>query len=150
MEPFQTILFAADFSDASREAFRTACSLAVEGKTRLHVLHVVEPHAVPEEPSFLGQMGVQFYDANCDGNRDEELGRRLRASYAPNVPIDVAYHVREGDDAAESSHGRRGRCRPDRGRDAWPHGIELAPDRQRGDFRHASGSLPGAGAARVE
>ncbi len=42
MEPFTTILFAADFSDASVEAFRMACSLAVEGRARLHVLHVVE------------------------------------------------------------------------------------------------------------
>jgi len=29
MQPFRTILFAADFSENSRDAFRMACSLAV-------------------------------------------------------------------------------------------------------------------------
>ncbi len=41
---FETILFAADFSDNSKEAFRAACSLAVENQTRLVVLHVAETH----------------------------------------------------------------------------------------------------------
>ena len=46
-------------------------------------------------------------------------------------------------------HGRRGRGRPDRGRDARPHGIEIATGRQRGDFRHAAGPLPSAFSTRV-
>ena len=62
MQPFRTILFAADFSENSKEAFRAACSLAVENKTRLIVLHVVEPNWVPEEPVHLGQPTVPLAD----------------------------------------------------------------------------------------
>ncbi|MGP0063664.1 MAG: universal stress protein [Isosphaeraceae bacterium] len=101
MESFRTILFAADFSDASVEAFRMACSLAAEGRTRLHVLHVVEANLVPEETAFLGQVNVPYYDASSDGDRHEQLKQKLRAAYAPNAPIDVAYYVRDGHAAAE-------------------------------------------------
>ncbi len=101
MTPFQTILFAADFSESSHEAFHTACSLAVEGQTRLHVLHVIEPNWVPEDPTFIGQAGVQFYDANTDGGRETQLEQRLSSDYAPDIPIDVEYHVREGNPATE-------------------------------------------------
>ncbi len=101
MEPFQTILFAADFSDASAEAFRVACSLAVEGQTRLHVLHVVETRSVPEDTSFLGQVNIQYYEASSDRDRDERLEQELRMAYVPGTPVDVAYGVREGHAAAE-------------------------------------------------
>jgi len=50
MQPLRKILFAADFSENSKEAFRAACSVAIENKTRIFVLHVVEPNWVPEEP----------------------------------------------------------------------------------------------------
>ena len=101
MKPFQTILFGADFSEGSREAFRAACSLAVAGQTRLHVLHVIEPHWVPEEPVPYGQTVVEFYDAKDAPGRDEMLKRRMREMYAPNVPIDVEYHLGEGDAAPD-------------------------------------------------
>jgi nucleotide-binding universal stress UspA family protein len=100
MRPFQTILFAADFSGNSREAFRCAGSLAVAGAARLHVLHVLEPDWVPEEPAGLGQP-VQFYDAETDGGRDEALQRKLRATYAPDHPVAVEYHARHGQATTE-------------------------------------------------
>src|SRR5262245_35270168 len=103
MRPFQTILFAADFSENSQEAFRTACSLAVEGQTRLHLLHVVEPDWVPEEPAGLGQ-ALQFYDAGTAGGRDEAVKRRLYAAYVPFQPVDVVYDVRYGGAAMEILH----------------------------------------------
>jgi nucleotide-binding universal stress UspA family protein len=112
MKPFQTILFGADFSEGSREAFRAACSLAVAGQTRLHVLHVIEPHWVPEEPVPYGQAIVEFYDAKGDAGRDEVLKRRMREMYAPNVPIDVEYHLGEGD-AAGAILRMAGQVRPD-------------------------------------
>ncbi len=46
MQPIRTILFAADFSENSKQAFQTACSLAVGNQTRLVVLHVAEPNSV--------------------------------------------------------------------------------------------------------
>lgn len=101
MKPFQTILFGADFSEGSREAFRAACSLAVAGRSRLHVLHVIEPHWVPEEPVPYGQAVVEFYDAGGDVGRDEVLTRRMREMYAPDTPLDVEYHISEGEAPAE-------------------------------------------------
>lgn len=112
MKPFQIILFGADFSEGSREAFRAACSLAVPGQTRLHVIHVIEPHWVPEEPVPYGQAVVEFYDAKGDGTRDEILKRRMREMYAPNLPVDVEYHIRDGEAPAEILR-MAGQLRPD-------------------------------------
>jgi nucleotide-binding universal stress UspA family protein len=100
MKPFHTILFGADFSEGSREAFRAACSLADAGQTHVHVLHVIEPHWVPEEPVPFGQVAQEFYDSRTCGGRDEVLLRRMREIYAPDEPIDVEYHLMEGDAAA--------------------------------------------------
>jgi len=100
MEPFKTILFAADFSDNAARAFRAACSLAATGDSRLHVLHVVKPDRVPEEPVGLGQASILSYDSRAGGPADAGLLRQLREDYAPSWPIDVEYHLREGDDAA--------------------------------------------------
>jgi len=112
MKPFQTILFGADFSEGSREAFRAACSLAVAGQARIHVLHVIEPNWVPEEPVPFGQAVVGFYDAPAEGGRHESLNRRMREMYAPNLPVDVEYHLREGDAAGEILR-MAGQLRPD-------------------------------------
>src|SRR5579875_3739185 len=112
MKPFRTMLFGADFSEGSREAFRAACLLAVPGQTRLHVLHVLEPHWVPEEPVPYGQAAIEFYDAKVDGGRDAALMRRMREMYAPDIPIDVDYYLREGDPASELLH-MAGRLQPD-------------------------------------
>jgi len=97
MKPFRTILFAADFSQNSREAFSAACSLAREDKTRLFVLSVAETDWVAEEPVFLGQSSVQFHNEGHDEHRLEMLKQKLRDEYAPGHPINVEYHAREGD-----------------------------------------------------
>jgi nucleotide-binding universal stress UspA family protein len=112
MKPFQTMLFGADFSEGSREAFRAACSLAVPGQTRLHVLHVIEPRWVPEEPVPYGQVALESYDANADAGRDAVLMRRMREMYAPDIPIDVESHLGEGDAAAEILRAA-GKLQPD-------------------------------------
>jgi len=104
MKPFQTILFAADFSQNAKDAFGAACSLATPGETRLHVLHVVEPNLVPEEPTFFGQATVQFYDALKDGRSDETLKRSMSEVYAPDRPVDVEYHTSHGDASTEILH----------------------------------------------
>jgi len=100
MQPFRTILFAADFSENSKEAFHAACSLAVESKTRLIVLHVVDPNWVAEDPIYFGQQSVQFV-AKRDEGHHEALKRKLAEVYTPNRPIDIQYHTREGDPQAE-------------------------------------------------
>ena len=101
MQPFATILFATDFSENSKEAFRMACSLAVANKTRLIVLHVAEPNWVPEEPVPYGQYAVQLHASERDLSRHESLRRKLRDSYTPSGPIDVEYQTREGEASVE-------------------------------------------------
>ena len=101
MQPFRTILFAADFSENSKEAFQAACSLAAENQTRLVVLHVADPIVVPQMPVYYGQMTVQFLPADPDKARHEELKRKLREFYAPDRPLDVAYRTNEGTAAEE-------------------------------------------------
>ena len=101
MQPFEKILFAADFSENSKEAFRAACSLAFENKTRLVVLHVAEPKFVPEEPVYYGQQTVQFFPTEPDKAHHEALKQKLREVYTPDHPLDVEYQTREGDASAE-------------------------------------------------
>ena len=100
MRPFRTILFAADFSINSMEAFRVACSLAVENKTRLIVVHVVEPNWVPDQPVYLHDPTVAFVPARDEGHV-EALRQKLCEIYTPNHPIDVAYHITLGDAKTE-------------------------------------------------
>jgi nucleotide-binding universal stress UspA family protein len=97
MRTIRTILFAADFSENSKEAFSVACSLAKDDKTRLHVLSVAGPDWVAEDPVFLGQSSSQFYKQPPDEHRLMLLKERLREEYAPDHPIDVEYHAVAGD-----------------------------------------------------
>ena len=101
MQPFATILFAADFSENSKEAFRAAWSLAVENETRLVVLHVVEPNWVAADPVCYGQISVQFHAAEPDKAHHAALRRKLRDEYMPDRPIEVDYQTREGEAAVE-------------------------------------------------
>jgi len=101
VQPFRTILFAADFSANSTEAFRTACSLAVEHKTKLVVLHVLEPDWVAKKPDYLGE-GVAPPD-HTEG-LPEFLKRRMCEIYVPTRPLDVEYRVSEGSAAVRIVH----------------------------------------------
>jgi nucleotide-binding universal stress UspA family protein len=95
MQPFRTILFAADFSANAQEAFRAACSLAVENNSKLIVLHVVDRKWATDERACAGQPGDR---------RHENLKSKLTDVYAPGCPIEVTYCVREGDASAEILH----------------------------------------------
>lgn len=123
MPAFRTILCAADFSESSLAAFRLACSLGVEQKTRIIVLHVAEPNWVAEAPVYSGQQTIPFIVTERDVNEFTELERRLRATYVPAHPLDVVYAVNEGKAADEilraadalrcdlivmGTHGRKG------------------------------------------
>ncbi len=101
MQPFRSILFAADFSENSKEAFEMACKLAVEDKTRLFVLHVAEPVWASDEPVYVGQQTVHFRVRERDESRHEALRQKLREIYAPQRSIDVDYQTSEGEAAAE-------------------------------------------------
>jgi nucleotide-binding universal stress UspA family protein len=91
MPLFRTILVAADFSEGTRQAFRVACSLAREDKTRLIVLHVAGPSIASGEP------GVPSVIAGGDRAHHEALRERLRADYVPDRPLEVEFSLGEGD-----------------------------------------------------
>jgi nucleotide-binding universal stress UspA family protein len=101
MQPFETILFAADFSENSKEAFRAASSLAIENTTRLVVLHVAAPEWSPEEPVCEVEQTTASRTKECGEARHAVLKQSLRNAYSPTRPIDVEYLTREGDAAAE-------------------------------------------------
>ena len=98
MQPFRSILFAADFSKNSVEAFRVACSLAVEHATRLFVLYV-EPKRALDAPAREGESAVEAAPNERDAARHQPTRQQMRDLYAPFHPVDVEYRVKEGDPA---------------------------------------------------
>ena len=97
MSPFRTILFASDFSERSREAFRVACALAAEATTRVYVLHVVEPAHLHEEPLGFGDSGVIHPQTEERVVEPDSVKEKLCACHVPNRPIDLVQLVREGE-----------------------------------------------------
>src|SRR5437764_10821720 len=96
MPLFKQILFAADFSEASRHAFRIACSLARESDSRIVVLHVLESFRVAEEPVYFGQQSARYIGTDPTEASRESVERRLRQTYVPDRPILIEYRVQSG------------------------------------------------------
>ncbi len=100
MIPFRSILVAADFSETSRQAFRVACSLSREEKTRIVVVHVIEPDSVTTEPVYAGQPSVEFYPIARQPDYYESLKARLCEFYVPDRVLGVEYQAIEERDVA--------------------------------------------------
>jgi nucleotide-binding universal stress UspA family protein len=120
------MLVAADFSQASIEAFQVGCALAQEDGTRMVVLHVAEPGWRAEEPVYYGQIDVHFTKLPRDPAEVEATLERLRAAYAPKRHVNIEYQTTEGEPAPEicgaarklgcdlivmGTHGRTGMAR---------------------------------------
>ena len=101
MPSFRTILVAADFSEPSEEAFRIACTLAEETKTRLFVLHAVEKTRVMEQPIAFNELGAPLPLPSGESAHHEALKERLLEVYAPNRPVDVEFRLHDGAAADE-------------------------------------------------
>jgi nucleotide-binding universal stress UspA family protein len=123
MQPSRTILFAADFSENSKDAFSLACSLAVENKTRVFVVQVIEPNAAGDLPDASSEPINPRSHPGAAAARHEALKREMAELYKPNHPIEVEYLVRKGNPTEEilrvagqigsdlivvGSHGRTG------------------------------------------
>jgi nucleotide-binding universal stress UspA family protein/quercetin dioxygenase-like cupin family protein len=119
MTSIQTILHPTDFSDNSRPAFGTACTLARDYGAHLVLLHVMPPSVAPLLP-----------EPPPDPLRSAESQDSLKGRFAWPVPSDpkiqVDHRVAEGDAATEilylagalkcdlivmGSHGRTGLSR---------------------------------------
>ena len=96
MPLFKQILFAADFSETSRDAFRIACSLARESDSRILVLHVLEAFRVAEEPVYLGQQSVRYIGTDPTESSRESVESRLSQTYVPDRPILIEYRAQSG------------------------------------------------------
>ncbi|MHC5542709.1 universal stress protein, partial [Singulisphaera rosea] len=97
MPLFRTILVAADLSEASREAFRVACSLGSEDTTLVMVLSVMEPKYEADTPVYLSDQTIHYTRVARSLSEHEHLKERLREHYAPDLALDVAYCTKEGD-----------------------------------------------------
>jgi nucleotide-binding universal stress UspA family protein len=96
MPLFKQILFAADFSETSRDAFRIACSLARESDSRILVLHVLEAFRVAEEPVYFGQQSVRYIGTDPTEASQESVESRLSQTYVPDRPILIEYRAKSG------------------------------------------------------
>jgi nucleotide-binding universal stress UspA family protein len=101
MSLFQSIIVAADFSDASQEAFRVACSLACEGETHVIVLNVMEPKYEVETPVYFGDQTVHYTRIARSPSEQGAVKEKLQEVYSPDRPLNVTYQTAEGEAAEE-------------------------------------------------
>ncbi len=90
MQTPRTILFAADFSEDSIEAFRVACKLAAQDKTLLVAFHVIDidhDQEARDAPSIQALLAAREH--------------RMREVYIPDHPIEIGYRTSEGPAPAE-------------------------------------------------
>ncbi|MGP0064278.1 MAG: universal stress protein [Isosphaeraceae bacterium] len=90
MKTPRTILFAADFSEDSIEAFRVACSLASRDETLMIVYHVIDTDRDAEARS---SPSVQALEAARE--------QQMREVYVPDRPIELGYRTSVGPASAE-------------------------------------------------
>lgn len=87
MLPFKTILFATDFSSASKVAFEVASALARDYRARIVAIHVVEPVAV----------AFTEYTAYVGPEEDMDKAREmLHALKAPSPNVKLEHRMLEG------------------------------------------------------
>jgi len=86
----QTILHATDFSDSSRFAFQTACSLAAQHHARLIVLHV-EPPLMRDPP----------WNPSEPAEAQDPQGKTFPWPQPSDPKVRVDHRVAEGDAGAE-------------------------------------------------
>jgi nucleotide-binding universal stress UspA family protein len=98
---FRTILFAANLSERSQDAFRVACALASEEASRLIVLYVVEGVSVVEQAVGFGEPGILITSYRDTTAHQSAILDRLRELYVPSSRIDVEYLTREGEASEE-------------------------------------------------
>jgi nucleotide-binding universal stress UspA family protein len=90
MVPFKTILFATDFSEASKMAFGVASALARDYKARMIVVHVIEP----------AHMGFSEFAAYVGPEEDKGQAMALLQAIKPPSPmVTIEYRLLEGDPA---------------------------------------------------
>lgn len=73
MTPIRRILFATDFSDASRPAAQRAVSLAKDNGAELVVVHVYEPPVRPAVDAFLVPRVYDEFEAEVRSQADQGL-----------------------------------------------------------------------------
>jgi nucleotide-binding universal stress UspA family protein len=89
MLPFNTILFATDFSPASREAFEVATGLARDYKARLIAMHVIPP------------IRADFAEFSTFPGPDEDRSEALRLLHEIQSPgHSIEHQLLEGDPAS--------------------------------------------------
>jgi nucleotide-binding universal stress UspA family protein len=101
MQPFQSILFAGDFSENSVQAFHVACLLSHEGQTHLTVLHVAPPDRVAGHLTITGRPVAGSPQTPTVEDPRLGLKHESRDVYSPDRPLDVHYRTSIGDDPSK-------------------------------------------------
>ena len=87
MSGFRRILFASDFSPASRPAFATALELARAVKAELIVTHAVAPIVVPDNTMYAAAVDWNAVDKAAMESAQIELDRLARAARKARVRV---------------------------------------------------------------
>jgi nucleotide-binding universal stress UspA family protein len=90
MRPFRTILFAADFSENSIDAFRVACLLASRDQALLILFHVIDENRAEGMPA---STEIEALEALRE--------KQMLDLYVTQRPIELAYRTSSGPAAAE-------------------------------------------------
>jgi universal stress protein A len=106
MSAIRHVLYATDFSSASRRAFKTAAAMAKASRARLTILHVIVPLVplVPEQ--YLDPTTLARLDAET--RRWSERRLATLADQAKRAGARAATLVRHGNPAAEIVRAARG------------------------------------------
>lgn len=87
---FRTILFATDFHSASAKALEYAQFLTNEPKTKLILLHVMPPAALPGSgQSFYDEQAIKEWQANVTATIQEKLRKLLPPGVGPWPELDL-------------------------------------------------------------
>lgn len=124
MTPIRRILFATDFSDASRPASERAVALAKDSGAELVVVHVYEPPVRPAVDAFLVPRVYDEFEAEIRSQADQGLAPIIARAADAGVAVrplvlrgvaDEAIARAAKDEAADlvvvGTHGRGGVAR---------------------------------------
>ena len=142
MSAIKNILVPTDFSHASREALRYACSLADDVKASLHILHATDyPYFVRGYMDFYPLPQEVFDDIERSATKN--LNDLLSAEDMEKYHVTLVH--RSGSAVEEDTRlsARAGRHRSHRDGHAWPRRSDAVHDGWGGGSNRADRALPG-------
>ena len=140
MKRIRRVLYATDFSEASRPAFAAAVSIAKSLAARLTILYVIPPVSTAVPELYLDAVTFDQLDKQARRWSAQQLEKlNARAKRAGVRYVAVSRWRRGGPDCARVSSDKG---RPDRRWHAWPARTAQVLSRKRRGTRCRDGALP--------